>query len=110
MPLYSLHTHCKQRGCGFLGTNEAGMLVYFPTFVLSVDTSSDCMLSYEPLGHTAPLNTLHYVQPRCPPDLYPSELSPSSTKVTTIPALVVDNDPSIMTEVHPDDLCPLPPS
>jgi hypothetical protein len=28
--LYSLCAHLKQHGCGFLGTFEAGMLVYFP--------------------------------------------------------------------------------
>jgi hypothetical protein len=38
VPLYSLRTHVTQHGCGFLGTKESGFLVYFPTFVLSVDT------------------------------------------------------------------------
>jgi hypothetical protein len=33
---YSLCAHLKQHGCGFLGTFEAGMLVYCPWFVLSV--------------------------------------------------------------------------
>jgi hypothetical protein len=50
MPLYSLRAHIQQPGCGFIGTNDAGMLVYFPSFMLSADTSSDCTLSYEPLG------------------------------------------------------------
>jgi hypothetical protein len=68
--LYSLRAHLKQHGCGFLGTFKAGMLVYFPWFVLLVDTSSNCHLSYEPLGWAAPLDTLHYVQPYCPPSLY----------------------------------------
>jgi hypothetical protein len=43
--------------------------------VLTVDTSLDCHLSYEPLGKTAALSLLHYVQPRCPPVVYPSERS-----------------------------------
>jgi hypothetical protein len=30
VPLYSRRAHLKQHGCGFLGTFEAGMLVYFP--------------------------------------------------------------------------------
>ena len=30
VPLYSLRAHFKQRGCGFIGSNNAGMLVYFP--------------------------------------------------------------------------------
>ncbi len=31
VPLYSLCAHLKQPGCGFFGTFEAEMLVYFPT-------------------------------------------------------------------------------
>jgi hypothetical protein len=67
VPLYSLCTHVMQHGCGFLGTNELGSLVYFPTFVWLVDTAVDCHLSFDPLGHSAPLHTLQYVQPQCPP-------------------------------------------
>ena len=50
VPLYSLRAHFKPRGCGFIGSNNADMLVYFPSFVLSVDTSLDCTSSYKPLG------------------------------------------------------------
>jgi len=53
------------------------MLVYFPSFVLSVDTSSNCLLSYEPLGSSASLESLHYVQRWCSPSLYPLELTAS---------------------------------
>ncbi len=76
IPLYSICAHLKQHGCEFLGTFEAGMLVYFPWLVLSVDTSSDCHLSYKPLGRAALLDTLYYVQPLCPPSLHPSEQPP----------------------------------
>jgi hypothetical protein len=62
VPHYSLCTHFIQQGCGFLGTRESGFLVYFPTFVLSVDTAVDCHLSFDRLSHSAPLHTLHYVQ------------------------------------------------
>jgi hypothetical protein len=81
VPLYSLCAHLKQRGCGFIGTFKAGMLVYFPTLVLLVNTSTDCHLSYKPLGRSVPLSTLHYVQPRCATNLYPSEVSPSTCMV-----------------------------
>ena len=100
MPLYSLRAHFQQPGCGFLGTNDLGMLVYFPSFVLSADTSSDCTLSYEPLGRSAPLSTLHSVQPRCRPSLYPAELSPSSNTVSTTPALIED-DASVPASASP---------
>ena len=69
------------------------MLVYFPSFVLSVDTSSDCHLSYEPLGTGASLDSLHYVQRRCSPSLYPSELpaSRNATISNPTPTLVPDD-------------------
>ena len=75
VPLYSLRAHLHQLGCVFLGSYETVMHVYFPGVVLTVDTSSDCHLSYELLGKTAPLSSLHYVQPRCPPVVYPTKRS-----------------------------------
>jgi hypothetical protein len=42
------------------------MHVYFPGVVLSVDMSTNCHLSYKPLGKSALLSALHYVQPQCP--------------------------------------------
>jgi hypothetical protein len=60
--------------------------------VLSVDTSTDCHLTYKPLGKSAPLSTLHYVQPRCPPTTYPDENSAfRATTVSPAPVLV-END------------------
>ncbi len=75
VPLYSLRAHIHQGGCGFLGSFEMGMNVYFPGMVLSVDMSTGCHLSYKPLGNSAPLSSLHYVQLRCPPVLYPAKSS-----------------------------------
>jgi hypothetical protein len=80
IPLYSLCAHLTQRGCGFIGTYESGFLVYFPLIVLSVDMSTDCHLG-------APLDSLHYVQPRCLPTLYSSKLNASL--ITTTPSLAV---------------------
>ena len=96
VPLYSLRAHLKQPGCGFLGNSDSGMLDYFPSFILSVDTSSDCHLSYEPLGTGASLESLHYVQRRCSPSLYPSELTAArnATISTPIPTLVPDDGSS----------------
>jgi hypothetical protein len=70
VPIYSLHAHLCQSGCGFVGSYKTGLHVYFPDVVLTVDTSSDCHLAYKPLGKTAPLSSLHYVQPRCLPAAY----------------------------------------
>jgi hypothetical protein len=94
VPLYSLRTHVTQRGCGFIGSGESGFLVYFPSFVLSVDTAVDSHLSFAPLGRLAPLDTLHYVQPRCPPVIYPSESSPAVSNATPslLPPAVIEDD------------------
>jgi hypothetical protein len=95
MPLYSLQARLTQRGCAFYGAYAAGMLVCFLTFVLTVDTSSDCHLSYEPLGCCAPLDIHHYVQPQCPPSLYPSELASSAPllcKASHVPGPIVIED------------------
>ncbi len=73
VPLYSICAHLKQLGCGFVGTLEAGILVYFPP---------DCHLLYEPLGWMIPLWNLHYIQPWYPPNLYPSEVDPSTCIVS----------------------------
>ncbi len=51
VPLYSLWAHLHQHGHGFLGTFEDDFHVYFPSFVLLVDMSSDCCLTYKSLGH-----------------------------------------------------------
>jgi hypothetical protein len=94
VPLYSLRTHMSQRGCGFFGLASSGFLVYFPLFVLSVNTSVDCHLSFEPLGLSAPLDTLHYALPRCAPNYYPSEMSLSSSTASpsrVLPALIEDD-------------------
>ena len=66
-----------------------GMHVYFLGVVLSVDMSTDCHLSYEPLGKSAPLSSLHYVQPRCAPVHYPAEGSAfrAGTALASPPAL-----------------------
>ena len=62
-PLYSLRAHQRQRGCGFIGMFGLGMHVFFPTFILEVDTATDCHLEYRPLGRLARLPDLDYVQP-----------------------------------------------
>ncbi len=89
VPLYSLCAHCVQPGCGFIGASGVGILVYFPSFVLTVDTLKDCHLAFKSLGCLASLDTLHYVQPRCAPSLYPSELD-SHTASKSL-AVIEDN-------------------
>jgi hypothetical protein len=95
VPLYSLCTHFTQRDCGFLGTKKSGFLIYFPTFILLVDTALDCHLSLNLLSYSAPLDTLHYNQPQCPPTTYLSKVSPALSAATpslASPAAVEDDD------------------
>jgi len=76
VPLNSFGAYLHQQGCGFMGSHDTRMHVYFPSMVLSVDMSSDCYPSYKPLGKSATLSTLHCVQPPCPPNLttlYPTK-------------------------------------
>ena len=96
VPLYSLRAHLRQRGCGFVGSHDTGMHVYFPGLVLSVDTSTDCHLTYEPLGKSAPFSTLHYVQPRCPPTTYPDENSAFRATMVSPAPVLVKNDNSLV--------------
>jgi hypothetical protein len=56
-PLYSLRAHQqRQKGCGFLGLHRMGIYVFFPSFILKVNTAVDCHLSYKPLGRSATLS------------------------------------------------------
>ncbi len=90
--LYSLWAHFHQRGCGFLGTFEDGFHIYFPSFILLVDMSSGCHLTYKFLGCLASLRSLHYVQLQCAAKLYPSETSASTSAFTPPVAIIEDED------------------
>ncbi len=113
VPLYSLCAHCMQPGCGFIGALRVGILVYFPSFVLTVDTLKDCHLAFESLGRSALLDTLHSIQPRCAPSLYPSKHA--SHTASKSPAIIEDNssasdDADVLTWSYPQPKCLAPPS
>ncbi len=63
-PLYSLRAHQRQQGCSFIGMYGLGMYVFFPTFILEVDTATDCHLQYEPVRGSTGLADLDYLQPK----------------------------------------------
>jgi hypothetical protein len=63
-PLYSLRAPQRQPGCGFIGMHGLGMHVFFPTFILEVDTATDCHLQYDPIGQNTRLPELDHVQPK----------------------------------------------
>ncbi len=63
-PLYSLRAHQRQYGCGFIGMQGLGMFVFFPSFfIVEVNTSTDCHLSYSAIGRACTMSALDYVQP-----------------------------------------------
>jgi hypothetical protein len=49
-PLYSLCAHQQQHGCGFIGMFGLGFHIFFPTFILEVDTAINCHLAYALVG------------------------------------------------------------
>jgi hypothetical protein len=111
VPLYSLHAHFAQPGCGFISTSSFGILVYFPTFILSADTLKDCHLAFKSLGCSASLDTIHYLQPCCAPSLYPSELT--SHKASKSPAVIEDDSSTLGSSdkliwSYPQPKCPHP--
>jgi hypothetical protein len=61
-PLYSLRAHQRQHGCVFIGVQGLGMFLCFPSFILEVNTTTHCHLSYAPIGHAATMSSLDYVQ------------------------------------------------
>jgi hypothetical protein len=66
-----------------------------------VDMSTDCHLSYEPLGKSTPLSSHHCIQPRCPPILYPAESSAFRARagVEFSPELHLSGDPVLIEDV-----------
>ncbi len=88
--LYSLRAHQqRQKGCGFLGIYGMGMFVFFPLFILKVDTAVSCHLSYELLDCLASLSLLNYLQPiltilasmTTAPLLAPAHIEPDDDKL-----------------------------
>jgi hypothetical protein len=77
------------------------MHVYFSGVVLSVDTSTDCHLSYEPLGKSAPLSTLHYIQPRCPPTIYQDEGSAFQATMDSSDPMLIEDDCETVVKMNP---------
>jgi hypothetical protein len=92
-PLYSLWAHQWQRGCGFIGMYGLGMHVFFPLFIMEIDTATDCHLRYEPIGWDCRLADLNYVQPKYITDTSASATAPipSSQPPATIEP---DDDPA----------------
>jgi hypothetical protein len=86
-PLYSLHAHQRQRGCGFIGMYGLGFHVFFPMFIIEVDTATDCHLHYAPVGLSMGLPELDYIQPTLPP-----KASALATLGASLPPATIEPD------------------
>ena len=82
-PLCSLRAHQGQHGCGLIGMQGLGMYVFFPSFIVEVNTATDCHLSYALIDRTAKMSSLDYVQP------IQAQNSASATASTLHPAPAV---------------------
>ena len=96
-PLYSLRAHQRQHGCGFIGMQGLGMYIFFPSFIVEVDTATDCHLSYAPICRAAKMSSLDYVQP------IQAQTSASATVSTPppAPAVIEADDDDILPEALP---------
>jgi hypothetical protein len=67
--------------------HNLGIFVFFPTFILEVNTEMDCHLSCEPIGRMGKLPSLDYVQPM-------TIVSSLSTTMATpsAPTVIEDDD------------------
>jgi hypothetical protein len=97
-----------------------GMHVFFPTFIMEVDTVTDCHLRYELIGHACRLTDLYYVQPKC---VYDKSASTTTTTIQPPATIKPDDNPVNLptyvphwpkrppTAKHPtNDMSLLPPS
>jgi hypothetical protein len=62
-PLISVRQHRRQQGCSFIADN-AGCYLTFPTFSITVDDSTDCLVAYEIIAlHDFDISSCAYMQP-----------------------------------------------
>jgi hypothetical protein len=73
-----------------------GMYMIFPTFILEVDTATNCLLRYEPIGHHATPDKLNYVQPQS----LQHQSALTATAPLSIPA-VIEPDNNNNTDITP---------
>jgi hypothetical protein len=66
--------------------HNLGIYVFFPTFIVKVDTATDCHLSYEPIEHSGKLPSLDYVQPKTV-----TTSASNTTSMPSAPAVIEDD-------------------
>ena len=51
-PLYSTQSHRTQPGCAYYDDDTIGNLLLFPTMVINVDSTTDNIVSFRPIGRS----------------------------------------------------------
>ena len=73
-----------------------GMHVFFPMFILEVDTAADYHLHYVPIGRGARLPDLDYVQPK----LAPKTVAPANAATTQLAPASATIEPNNDSDAH----------
>ncbi len=84
-PLFSLHAHQCQHRCGFIGMHNLGMYVFFPSFIVEVNTTTNCHILYKPIRGSTTMSTLEYIEP-----VQPSNSASSTAATPLLPAVIKD--------------------
>ena len=50
VPLYSMQRHHTQPGCAYYNDDTVGNLLLFPTMVINVDSTTENIVSFRPIG------------------------------------------------------------
>ena len=62
-PLYSTKRHRTQLGCAYYNEDNVGNLFLFSTMVIDVDSTTDKIFSFRPIGRTLRECKLDYAEP-----------------------------------------------
>ena len=75
-----------------------GMYVFFPTYILEVDTATNCHLRYKPIGHQTTLDELYFFQPK----FLQHQLASMAKAPSSTPAIIEtkDDDDTDMTPIY----------
>ncbi len=73
------------------------MYVFFPSFIVEVDTATDCHLSYAPIGRASTMSFMDYVQP------IQTHTSASTTAVIppAPPAVIEEDNNDVPSDILP---------
>ncbi len=85
--LYSLRVQqCHSMVAVLLVCTSWVFFVFFPLFLVEIDTAADCHLLYEPIGRSCTVSSLGFVQP-----ILSISLASTTTALPSAPEVIEDN-------------------